>query len=189
MELSNRSIAMLCGTALLVAVILRSGAAPTVGTNAEGATPVATSNNDRAPRTPAVVNSDFGLINQQLPAEDDGVKQMKAPVVTTTDGDLVAADENLDDPLADLYPTYDSVDQSTGLRERSNNSASWANDEVLNDVGNLSEREMFDRWLSVMSDQERTDFRTVWVAMSPEERQKFLDDMRGNSNGNGSDNE
>ena len=126
-----------------------------------------------------------------MPSRDDGLKQFKSPTLGSSDGDpVVEADQAVeDDPLADLYPTFDSGDTTTGIRERNGNSASWANDEVLSNVGDLSDREVFDRWISMMSDEERNQFRVVWTAMSPEERQRYLDDMRGTSSATASGND
>ena len=185
MEISNRSVGFLCVTAIVVAVIIRSGATTTVAAKSPDLETTSVTTESTHPSR--VVNSDFGMINQQLPNTDDQVRQAKAPLVNNQD-DATPPDDSVqsDDPLNDLYTGDQSGDASApGIRERTNNTASWVNDEPLDKIGDLSDRELFDRWMSMMTDEERADFRVVWVAMTPEERQKYIDDMRGNTPGGG----
>ncbi len=188
MEISNRSVGLLCATAVVVAIIARSGGTQSVAAKSPEPdnSPTVSQPSYTSHRA---VDSDFSLINQQVAPTDNGVRSAKIPPTSDLnpeDGAPVQDDANVEtDPLADLYGNYDAPDTpAAGIRERTNNTAAWANDEPLDQIGDLSDRELYDRWISMMDDEQRAQFRVVWVAMTPEERQKFIDDMRGNSSPN-----
>ena len=165
MEISNRSVGLLCVTAVVVAIIVRSGGSQTVAAKSPEPDTSPSVVQSNAPMRRAV-DSDFSLINQQVSPTDDGVRSAKIPPnsnVNPDDGTPIQDDSNLEtDPLADLYGDGSTDTASNGIRERTNNTAAWANDEPLDQVGDLSDRELYDRWISMMDDDQRSQFRVVF---------------------------
>ncbi|MDR3692107.1 MAG: hypothetical protein P4L46_22190 [Fimbriimonas sp.] len=187
MEISNRSVVLLCITAVAVAYILRSGPSTTVQTPPADAAPVVASDTSgtttHARREP--LDSDFRMIDQSMPVTggqliEGKVQPIQAPAEDVADQ---TQDTTADDPLADLYPEDQAqTDTYVAPRASRENSAAWAYDAPNDRSGDLTDREMFDRMLGFMDDDQRSQFRIVWTAMDPTERDRFLDEMRGNPN-------
>ena len=186
MEISNRSVVMICVTAVVVAVVLRRGPAATVpvqdadnpGTLAASAAP--------APQSREPLDSDFRMVDTNMPKTDE--QPMEARISPTTTPLAATADPTdtaeEDDPLAGAYEEEQPVGQGlTAPRAARENSAAWAYDAPNDRNGDFTDREMFDRMMGFMDEDQRADFRVVWTAMSPEERDQFLNQMRGNQNG------
>ncbi len=186
MDGTNKAIGLLCITAVVVAVILRAGnTGPRTVVVAEKQTPVSLTRIKPAGLQPQ--DSDFRFI-QSSPDSVPSFDTTNDFVLPGTTGvnvqtQPVTEEAVQDDPLADLYPDL-LADNSpaTTYSPLSDNTATWINDPPVDRPGELTDREMFDRLISFMDVDQRSEFRVVWVTMSPDEREQFISEMRGRGN-------
>lgn len=195
MELSNRSIGIICASVLVGAIAVRTqsqAGPPTLASNEA----VSSSDINSLP-TPAVDNSWATQHTTYLPGNTTTIHKPQVtsyshPISGNVPDDQAAYTATPYDNTADDSTSGDQTDDNGNVADDAGTYSAAANnddpstyDEVPDvqarrDPGDITDQEMLSRLMATMSADQRQDFRAMWVTMSPPERQDFLDEMRGN---------
>lgn len=195
MEVSNRTIGIICASVLVGVIAVRTqsqSGPPTLN----GSGYVASNDVNSAP-TPAVDNSWATQHTTYLPGNTESIHKPQVtsyshPIsgnvpddqtaYTATPYDNTADDSSSDSDMMDENGNV--ADDSANYSAAANNDDPSAYDETPDvqarrDPGDITDQEMLTRLMGTMNAQQQQDFRAMWVTMSPSERQDLLDEMRG----------
>jgi len=182
MEISNKAFGIFCVAVVAATIYVRAQSKPA---QPAVTSEVATTKPEEAPRPKAR----RAIPDSPLPV--DTVPGIDTNTPVAIEPEVQADDQNSNEPLQPPAPP------ATDPQQPAEDSAVASNDAqqdltYQDDVGQvvdnsapvpqwqISDRDMLQVMMDAMNREQRDAFRLMWFGMGPDERQDFLDRMRGN---------